>query len=191
MLAGHAVFLKVIEHSSDAGVWKLVLEPEAGEPMDIRYRIGDALKLPIAVGEQLWFNQSADAQGLVVRQANGALRALVVVDGAVAGTVEGLVRPTFESDRLTYTDVLAEPSGCMMVIDHHALELTQGRQRTFVTPGTVMRVAVPAPTQADATAMLSMDLHVLDVSRPTPRRAEEDARCPSLAHVSWLLLQAQ
>lgn len=191
MLAGHAVLLKVIEHGADGGVWKLVLQPEAGEPMDIRYRIANALRLPIAVGEQLWFNQSADATGLVVRNTNGALRALVVVDGALAGTVEGLVRPSFETDRLVYSDVLAAPSGCMMVIDHHALELTQGRQRSFVAPGTVMRVAVPAPTPADAEAMLSMELHVLDVSRPTPRRAEDDARCPTLAHVSWLLLQVQ
>ncbi len=191
MLAGRAVYLEVIEHVAEGGVWKLVLEPEAGAPMDIRYRIADALRLPIAVGEHLWFNQSADAEGLVVRNTDGALRALVVVDGAAAGTIEGLVRPSFEGDRLVYSDVVAAPSGCMMVIDHHALELTQGRQRTFVAPGTITRVTVPAPTPGDSAATLSMDLHVLDVSRPTPRRAEDDPRCPTLAHVSWLLLQVQ
>ena len=56
VLAGRAVYLEVIEHVAEGGVWKLVLEPEAGAPMDIRYRIADALRLPIAVGEHLWCN---------------------------------------------------------------------------------------------------------------------------------------
>jgi hypothetical protein len=73
-----------------------------------------------------------------------------------------------------------------MVLDHHELEVRQRNQRSFVVPGSVTRIGVPSPR-----GEIAMDLYALDVSRPSPRRNErEDPRCPSMAHVSWLVVRA-
>lgn len=188
VLAGRPARYRVIDHMQRDSLWVLVLGPEAGEAIELSYRVADGLRLPIEPGELLWFNQSSDGVGLVVRDEALALRVLIVVDGVLADAVEGAIVPSFDIDRLMYTEVVALPSGCMLVLDHHALEVQQRGQRTFVGPGSRTRV-----TLASSAGDLTADLYAFDASRPALRRqdrqSEDDPRCPALAHVSWMLVR--
>jgi|GEM_PF-2845535 len=188
VLAGRPARYLVIDHLRRGATWLLVLGPEAGEAIELSYRVADGLRLPIEAGELLWFNQSSNGVGLVVRDEAQALRVLIAVDGALADTVESTVLPSFDIDRLSYTEVVALPSGCMLVVNHGALEVQQRGQRTFVRPGSRTRVTLPT-----SAGDLVMELYAFDVSRPALRRqdrqSEDDPRCPSLTHVSWMLVR--
>ena len=190
VLAGRAARYKVVAHVQRDAVWLLVLEPEAGQPVELSYRVADGLRLPVEPGEQIWANQSSDGVGLVVRDDAGALRVLIAVDGVLADTIDGAVVPSFGSERLVYTEVVALLSGCLLVLDHHMLEVRQGGQRSFVAPGSRTRIALTTGAGA-----VPMDLYAFDASRPTPRRQApeggEDPRCPVLAQVSWMLVEPQ
>lgn len=186
VLAGRPIAFTVLGHEAAEESWRLRLGPEAGEPVVLDYRVAGGARLPIEPGERLWFNQSSRGAGLVVRDAEGALRALVSIDGELAEVVEATVTPSFETERLVYSELVASPSGCVVAIDHHALEVRQDGQRSYVAPGSVTRVEVPSPG-----GVIAMNLYALDVSRPSPRRLErEDPRCPTPAHVSWMVVRA-
>jgi hypothetical protein len=186
VLAGSPTPYLVLGHEAGAGEWTLRLGPEAGEPVVVRYRVADGLRLPIAAGERLWFNQSSRGIGLVVREADGAPRVVVSTDGALTEAVEGILAPSFETDRLVYSELTVLPSGCVVALEHHELEVRRDGQRSFVTPGSVVRVNVPSPA-----GEIAMNLYVIDVSRPPPRRQErDDPRCEQPAHVSWMLVRA-
>lgn len=162
----------------------LVLGPEAGAGVEVSYRVADGLRLPVEPGEHLWFNQSSDGVGLAVRDADGAPRVVISVDGSLAELVDALVTPAFSPDRLVYSEALAEPSGCLTMVDHHELEVRRGQERSFVAPGTTLTLTLPTPAGDRA-----MRLYALDASRPTPRRQDrEDARCAPPSHVSWVLV---
>ncbi len=189
VLAGRPARYEVVEHVRRDALWVIVLGPEAGLPVEVRYRVADGLRLPVETGEQLWLNQSSDGAGLVVRDDAGALRVLIAIDGALANTIDISITPSFDADRLIYTEVVALPSGCMLVLDHHALEVRQESQRTFVAPGARARIALATPA-----GEVPMELFAFDASRPTPRRQDrqnaDDPRCPTLAQVSWMLVRA-
>lgn len=187
VLAGRPARYKVVEHLRREALWLLVLGPEAGQPVEVSYRVADGLRLPFEPGEQLWLNQSSDGEGLVVRDDAGALRVLIVVDGALASTVETSITPSFDPDHLVYTEVVALPSGCMLVLDHHTLEVRAASQRVAVAPGSRTRIALTTTA-----GEVPMDLYAFDASRPTPRRQDrqnaDDPRCPTLSQVSWMLV---
>lgn len=184
VLAGRPARFEVLEHTARSGHYVLVLAPEAGAAVEVRYRVADGLRLPIEVGERLWFNQSSDGHGLAVRDADGAPRAVVSVDGALDEVVEGLVTPGFASDRLVYSEAAAEPSGCVTLVDHHELEVRRGQERVHVPPGTALALSIPTPAGERA-----MRFYALDASRPTPRRqGRDEGRCVVATHVSWALV---
>lgn len=184
VLAGRPSRFAVLDHASRAGLNVLVLEPEAGAAVEVRYRVADGLRLPVEVGERLWFNQSSDGLGLAVRDAEGAPRAVISVDGALADEVDGVVTPAFAPERLVYSEATAEPSGCLTLVDHHDLEVRRGQERIHVAPGAVLTLPLATPA-----GERMMRLYALDASRPTPRRQDRgDARCAAATHVSWVLV---
>lgn len=186
VLAGRPGRFAVLEHASRGGLHVLVLEPEAGDDVEVRYRVADGLRLPIEAGERLWFNQSSDGVGLAVRDGEGAPRAVISVDGALSEVVEGLITPAFVPERLAFSEASAEPSGCLTMLDHHELEVRRGQERIYAAPGTTLALTVPT-----AAGERTMRLYALDASRPTPRRQErDDSRCTAAAHVSWVLVAA-
>lgn len=185
VLAGHASEFTVLEHVADGGGWALHLEPEAGEPVVVRYQVAGGVRLPCEVGERLWFNQSSNGVGLVIRDGDGIVRAAVSIDSEGSDAVGRILSPSFDVDRLVYSEAIALPSGCLALVDHHELEVRQAGQRSYVVPGSVTRIELPSPRGA-----IPMDLYALDVSRPAPRQELDDARCPALGHVSWLVVRA-
>lgn len=184
VLAGRPERYAVLQHLMREGRHVLVLEPEAGAEVEVSYRVAGGLRLPVEPGEHLWFNQSSDGLGLAVRDAEGAPRVVISVDGALAEQVEALVTPAFAPERLVYSEALAEPSGCLTMVDHHELEVRRGQERSFVAPGATLALTLPTPAGERV-----MRLYALDASRPTPRRQDrEEERCATTAHVSWVLV---
>lgn len=187
VLAGQPEQFTVREHSADGQDWIVALEPGAGEPVEIRYRIADGMRLPIEPGEELWLNQSPDGRGLVVRDAQG-VRVVVSVDGALADVLDQApLTPAFDAMHLTYSELVALPSGCVAAVDHHALELERDRVHQFLAPGSVTSVRLARAGGGEQ----AWTITTLDVSRLAPRKAErDDPRCPPLGHVSWVAVRA-
>lgn len=90
LLTGAAIPLVVQSHEERRGLHRLTLLPEAGEPILLEYRLGvGALastageRLPVEPGEELLWRLPLDDRleptGLLVRERDGSLRALVVI----------------------------------------------------------------------------------------------------------------
>ena len=185
VLAGQPEQFVVTDHTVVGDGRVIVLQPGAGEAIEIAYRIADGMRLPIEPGEQLWFNQSADGRGLVVRDERGP-RVVVSVDGAAGDVLEGVIAPAFDADHLVYSELVALPSGCVAALDHHALELERDRLHRFLAPGSVSTVKLSAPGGGE----VAWTITTLDVSRLAPRRSgRDDPRCPAFGHVSWVAVR--
>ena len=221
LLAGAAVPLTVGAHEERRGVHRLTLLPEAGEPLVLEYRLGVGTparnageRLPVEPGEELLWRLPLDGRleptGLLVRERDGALRALVVVGetlGPLADELGALgLTPDFSAAALVYSETTAVMS-CLIGLDHHALKVSDGRDTLWVRPGTSRLVELgelkqrprvrlsasretpsDAPDAPDEATTATFELLVFDVSRPQSNA--EDPRCPNKSHVSWALLRA-
>lgn len=205
VLAGRPEPMVIVSHTAIRGGWRVILRPEVGQPIRLDYRIAASLRLPVETGERLWWSlpldERGDFAGLIVRDEDQLLRALVSIDGGLSGLIDLDLRPDFEAGSLVYTEVIAN-AGCLTSIDHHAFVIREGSRSVRVYPGTSRTIALsaaserarivlePDPDEPQAT----FELVALDASRPTPRRSaaaagEDDGRCPRPAHVSWVLVR--
>ncbi len=199
VLAGRPEPFVVKQHDALRGAWRLVLEPEAGRPVRLDYRIADGVRLPVEVDEKLlWSLPLGDAgqpEGLVIREANQKLRAMVSIDGGLAEPIGLDVAPDFTAGSLIYTEVVAT-AGCLVSVDHHPLVLRSDANQVQILPGTSRQVDLLDPDDRPRFALaeeagqgIPYEMFVLDVSRPTPRKLTgDDDRCPRPAHVSWVLM---
>lgn len=212
VLAGRPEPFVVKQHEALRGAWRLVLEPEAGGVVRLDYRIADGLRLPVEVGERLLWSLPLDdagqAGGLVIREADQTLRAMVSIHegdkgaGGLADPVGLDVTAGFDSGSLIYTEVLAT-AGCLVSVDHHPLLLRGTNNQVQILPGTSRLVELLETDDRPRFELTGKDgedgegsrgkayeMFVLDVSRPTPRKLVDgdDGRCPRPAHVSWVLM---
>lgn len=199
VLAGRPEPFVVKQHDALRGAWRLVLEPEAGRPVRLDYRIADGVRLPVEVDERLLWSLPLDdagqPEGLVIREADQTLRAMVSIDGGLTEPVGLDVTADFATGSLIYTEVLAT-AGCLVSVDHHPLVLRSDVNQVQILPGTSRLVdlldADDRPRFAltdEAGQGIPYEMFVLDVSRPTPRKlVGDDGRCPRPAHVSWVLM---
>lgn len=216
LLAGAAVPLKVESHEERRGLHRLTLLPEVGEPLTLEYRLAVGAtaprggeRLPVEPGEELLWRLPLDSRleptGLLVRELDGTLRALVVLGETLGPLDDGLgqlgLSPDFSAAALVYSETTAVMS-CLIGVDHHALKVSDGRDTLWVRPGTSRlielvelrerpRVRLSAETPAPGAAEVvsaTFELLVFDVSRP--QSDLDDPRCPGKSHVSWALLRA-
>lgn len=216
LLAGAAVPLKVKSHEERRGVHRLTLLPEVGEPLLLEYRLGVGSpvasvgeRLPVEAGEELLWRLPLDSRlepmGLLVRERDGTLRALVVLGEALGPLAEELgqlgISPDFAAASLVYSETTAVMS-CLIAVDHHALKLSDGGDTLWVRPGTSrlielgelrerprVRLSAESPSPgSQEVATATFELLVFDVSRP--QSDPNDPRCPNKSHVSWALLRA-
>lgn len=158
--------------------------------VELAYRFGAGVDLPLDAGQRVQLSLSTDGggKGLIVARedADGSATttAIVSVDGGFAkGALEDLTVTPDRGDTIVYSEVRTEASGCAIALDHFELVVKTPKATVSVPPGAIRDV------EHDG-AMWSFV--ALDASRPSDQFGDEGAgamqRCPSGAHVSWLML---
>ncbi|MFO0750452.1 MAG: hypothetical protein U1F43_33000 [Myxococcota bacterium] len=185
-----ALRVTVAARSSAAGVETVTLDllgPDgsaSGDRAELRYRLGTAL--PFEVGRSLWVRtpNRGIGSGLMlwdVHEGDAAppLLALASVAGGLAD--DALPGATLGvADELAYSEVRTLSSGCTMALDHYGLRAVTAAGTVIVPPGAIRRLEVDGA---------AWKLVALDASRASARFGPPSERCPSGAHVSWVLLR--